>query len=298
MVSINSEDGGASFAAVLGIGALMAFFVINENKATNLMQKRVLGENLIGLAKETNESALSRTRSLLLTDGSIMPALKILPGGEFQKLAGSGFQVTGGRLNLSTPLPPARDWSQTSGTNITQLGTQLKIDEVTVDSAGNAASVVVSATTTTHQADLSKTITTKARFNLLALNSPPALPATGVASVPSVPSSAVPIPSAVPSPARPPSAPAAVASNQPVDPCSGSATTASNGPGAGINNTEGGVGIGNTGGGIGIGNVGGIGIGNTGGIGIGSQCGGIGINAPPGCIGIGMGGDTCLGVRR
>lgn len=210
------EKGSASMAAVLGIGALMSLFMVNEHRKSQVRQTQVLNVNLTNVAREANESTLAKVRSLLIKDGGGQSVLTV-EGNKFKQTAGSGFSVVDGAVTVANPVSIGGEWkginqsqSLAAVANSPKLTTRVSVDDVMLGGASGVevAKVLVTAETTAKQGNVEKSVKSRALYDLLALAGPPA-----PAPVPPAPPALPPPPpavAAVPRPA-PPTPPPAVA---------------------------------------------------------------------------------------
>lgn len=212
------ERGSASLAVVIAAGALMSLFISNEYRKTQARQQQVLGENLSNAAKDANESTLAKIRSLMIEDASGQAALTIEPSGlsgKFKQHGGSEFAVENGAVIMNNPSALGRQWkglNEAANSSTSSAGPQLKttvtIENVSLSGA-DVVTFLASAVTTAEQGDQKKTITTKAHYDLVALNpsaAPAPAPSPAPAPLPSPVPTPVPAVAAAPAPAPPPKA--------------------------------------------------------------------------------------------
>lgn len=201
-----SQTGSASMAAVLGIGALMSLFMVNEYRKLRVQQSEVLGVNLTNLAREANESTLAKVRSLLIKDASGQSVLAV-EGSKFKQVSGSGFSVVDGAVSISIPVSIGREWKEINQSqslaavaNSPKLTTRVSIDDVTLGGVGGVevAKVLVTAETNVKQGIVEKSVKSRALYDLFALAASPAPAAAPVPPAPPVPS---PSAAVIPSPA-------------------------------------------------------------------------------------------------
>lgn len=173
------EEGSFGLGGVLLFGALASVYMINENRSTNMYQSQVLKSNLANLAKQTNETALRRTRSLMKKDLNSFAPISVASS-QFVAVAGSGLEVDQGNLLLKSPDPRGLHWDSTAlPSGSSELSTKVEISSV-IMAAGVPTAVVLKATTETKQGSLTVTRSTKARVNIAALNAPPPItPSSG-----------------------------------------------------------------------------------------------------------------------
>ncbi|HYX38489.1 MAG TPA: hypothetical protein VE954_35755, partial [Oligoflexus sp.] len=136
------ETGNASLASVFGLMAVLGIYVLSDHKKTDNMRMEVLGRSLDSIGKQTNESALARTKSLLQVNSSGIAAVKVT-NGSFQVLGGSNFQVLDGKLLLMTPDPRSNSWTSVSNTaNHTMLNSEVAVEKVELNAVGTPTALI------------------------------------------------------------------------------------------------------------------------------------------------------------
>jgi hypothetical protein len=190
-MTLGNERGNASLASVLGIVAVLGLYVLQDQNKTQNMRAQVLSTTLSSIAKQSNVAALSRTQSLLLKDAAGETAVKI-QGKSFVISSGSGFQIQQGALLMTSPDPRSAHWMASASGLGTPLKTLVTIEKVETDASGSPTAMVAVAGTTIDGGTTSKSIKTRVRFDLVALNGPIASPPPGGGSSTTNPGGAVP----------------------------------------------------------------------------------------------------------
>ncbi|MDQ3230981.1 MAG: hypothetical protein M3Q07_04100 [Pseudobdellovibrionaceae bacterium] len=170
MLTFNQERGNASLASVFGLVAVLGLYMAHDQHKTQGMRSEVLSSSLSSIAKQANETALSRTRSLLRKNSSGQAAVNI-QNQTFTSGIGAGFQIQQGALLLQTPDPRSADWvTQTSATPLTS---RVFLEKVNYDASGRPLNLIAVAETAVQTGSTVKSHRTRARFDLLAMNPPP-----------------------------------------------------------------------------------------------------------------------------